>query len=357
MDNNFKFVIIGAGVVGLAIAEHLSRYFDNILVIEKENKFGLHTSSRNSEVIHSGFYYPNKSLKAQLCVKGNKMIYEFCSKYNIPHKKCGKLIVANSDIEINELNKIFLLAKDNGVENARILSKQESIDIEPLIRCKKSLLIPSTGILDSHLFMSKLENLAISRDTTILYQLEVKDISIDNNQYSISFSNDDSRIKTKNIINCAGLWSHDLANKIVDKPYNVEYYKGDYFKAPELKGLNHLIYPVPSQLSLGIHTVINLNNEILLGPNAYKVNKIDYSTDDKYKDLFLSQINKLITKKITNINRDYSGIRPKIKFENKMNDFIINQDRKGLFNLVGIDSPGLTSSLAIAEYLYDQVKL
>ena len=357
MNNHFKFVIIGAGVIGLSIAEHLSRYFDNILVIEKEKQFGLHTSSRNSEVIHSGFYYPNKSLKAQLCVKGNRMMYDFCYKYNIPNNKCGKLIVANNDIEINELNKIFILAKNNGVEDIKILSNQESMNLEPLIRCKKSLWIPSTGILDSHLFMSKLENLAISRDTTILYQLEVDTVYEENNIYNIRFSNDESKIKTENIINCAGLWSHDLANKIVDKAYDVEYYKGDYFKAPELKGLRHLIYPVPSQLSLGIHTVLNLNNEILLGPNAYKVSNVDYSTDDTYKELFLSQINKLVTKKITDINRDYSGIRPKIKFENKMNDFIISEDKKGLFNLIGIDSPGLTSSLAIAEYVYNQIKL
>ena len=355
MDNHFKFVIIGAGVIGLSIAEKLSQKYSDILVVEKENKFGQHASSRNSEVIHSGFYYPNKSLKAKLCVKGNKMIYDFCRKYNIPHKKCGKLIVANNESEIEEINRIFLLAKKNGVKNIKILSNKESLDIEPMIRCKKSLWIPSAGILDSHLLMSKLENLSISRDVSFLYNFKVNSISNNKNSYLIGFFNDEIKVKTENIINCAGLWSHDIANKIVNNKYSIDYYKGDYFKAPELKGLKHLIYPVPSKLSLGIHTVLNLNEEVLLGPNAYKIKNINYQIDDTFKDVFLSEGNKLVSKKITKINKDYSGIRSKIKFDNTIHDFIINEDKKGMFNLIGIDSPGLTSSLAIAEYLCDKI--
>jgi len=355
MEHHFKFVIIGAGVIGLSIAEKLSQTYRDILVVDKEKKFGQHSSSRNSEVIHSGFYYPHNSLKAKLCVKGNIMIYDFCKKYNIPYKKCGKLVVANNESEIQEINKIFTLAKKNGVKNIKILSKKDSIAIEPMVKSEQSLWVPSTGIFDSHLFMSKLENLSISRDVSFLYNLEVESLSKNSKGFLIGFTNENFKIKAEYVINCAGLWSHEIANKIIDNNYSIEYYKGDYFKAPELKGLKHLIYPVPSQLSLGVHTVLNLNEEVLLGPNAYKVKKINYLTDDTYKDAFINQGNKLVSKTITKISQDYSGIRPKIEYKNKINDFIINEDSKGLFNLIGIDSPGLTSSLAIAEYINNKI--
>ena len=357
MENKFNFVIIGAGVIGLSIAERLSRITSDILVVDKEKQFGQHTSSRNSEVVHSGFYYPSKSLKAKLCVKGNKMIYDFCDRYRIPYNRCGKLVVANTQSEISELDKIFLLAKANGVNDIKVLSSEKSQNIEQMVKCKKSLWVPSTGIIDSHLFMSKLENLSISRDVSFLYNLEVESISNYNNSYMVNFSNDVNTVIADNVINCAGLWSHKIANKIINNKYDIEYYKGDYFKAPELKGLKHLIYPVPTQLSLGIHTVLNLNGEVLLGPNAYKVKKIDYDINDIHKNIFLNEGSKLVSRKITKIYKDYSGIRPKIKFENEMNDFIINEDKKGLFNLIGIDSPGLTSALAIADYVSTKIDL
>ena len=358
MKNNFKYTIVGAGIIGLAIAERLSRKFDNILVIEKEKQFGLHTSSRNSEVIHSGFYYPESSLKSKLCVRGNKMMYEFCDKYNIPHKRCGKLIVANSDKDIDELEKILLISKKNGVEDARIISREESLKIEAQVQCKKSLWIPSAGIVDSHLVMSKLENLSLSKDVSILYNLEVKSIEKIKDGYSINFINDDSKITTDYIINCAGLWAHILTNPLLENKYTIEYYKGDYFKTSDIKNLNCLIYPIPKDLSLGIHVILNLNGEVLFGPNVYKVNAIDYQNDDRYKQNFLDEANELVSKNIKNILIDYSGIRPKIKYDGRINDFIIKEETslKNLYNLIGIDSPGLTSSLAIADFLYGLIK-
>ena len=255
MENKFNFIIIGAGVIGLSIAERLSRRTNNILVIDKEKKFGQHTSSRNSEVVHSGFYYPNKSLKAQLCVKGNKMIYDFCDKYNISYNKCGKLVIANTKYELDQLDKISVLAKSNGVDNIKILSSQQSQEIEPMVKCVKSLWVPSTGIVDSHLLMSKLENLSISRDVSFLYNLEVNSISSGTNGYKLDFKNDEDTVFADNIINCAGLWSHKIANKIVNSKYDIEYYKGDYFKTSQVKNLNCLIYPVPKDLSPSATTI------------------------------------------------------------------------------------------------------
>ena len=359
MENNFKYTIIGAGIIGLAISEKLSQYDDNILVVEKEKKFGLHTSSRNSEVIHSGFYYPENSLKSILCVKGNQLMYDFCDRYNIPYKKCGKLIIANTKEDIQKLEDILLLSKKNGVEGAKIISKKESLEIEPNVQCEKSLWIPSTGIVDSHLVMSKLENLSVSRNVSILYNLELNNIEKEDNGYKINFFNDTSSITTEYVINCAGLWAHKIANQLVGNKYEVEYYKGDYFKTSDIKNLNCLIYPVPKPLSLGAHVVINLNGEVLFGPNIYKVNNISYENNDRYKKDFLEQANKLLSSNIKNIYIDYSGIRPKIKYDGNLNDFIIKEEKelKNFYNLIGIDSPGLTSSLAIADYLVDLIKL
>jgi len=359
MKNNFQYIVVGAGIVGLAISEILSRKSNgNILVIDKEKKFGLHTSSRNSEVVHSGFYYPQDSLKSKLCVKGNKMMYEFCDKYNIPYKKCGKLIVANTKEEITTLDDILLSSYKNGVE-AQIISKKDSLKIEPNVRCKKSLWVPSTGIVDSHLVMSKLENLSLSRDVSILYNLELDSIQKIDSGYSIDFVNDDSIITTDCIINCAGLWAHEIANQLLENKYEVEYYKGDYFKTSDIKNINSLIYPVPNNLSLGIHVVINLNGEVLFGPNVYKIDSVSYQNDSRYKETFLKEANKLLVNNIKDIYIDYSGIRPKIKYDGRLNDFIIKEEKtlKNFYNLIGIDSPGLTSSLAIAEYVYSLIQI
>jgi len=358
MENNFKYTIIGAGIIGLAISEKLSQYDDGILVVEKEKKFGLHTSSRNSEVVHSGFYYPENSLKSKLCVAGNTLMYNFCDKYNIPYKKCGKLIAANSKEDIEKLNAILLLAQKNGIKGARIISKKESLIIEPKVQCEKSLWIPSTGIVDSHLVMSKLENLSLSRDVSILYNLELNGIKKIDNGYEIDFINDNSTIRTEYIINCAGLWAHKIANQLLDKKYEVEYYKGDYFKTSDVRDLSCLIYPVPEPLSLGAHVVINLSGEVLFGPNVYKVTDISYQNDDRYKKDFLKYANKLLTDNVKNIYIDYSGIRPKVKYNGKINDFIIKEEEglKNFYNLIGIDSPGLTSSLAIADYVQHLIK-
>lgn len=357
MNNQFDFIIIGAGIIGLSISERLSRKYNNILLVEKESKFGQHTSSRNSEVIHSGFYYPPDSLKSKLCVRGNKLIYDFCKKYNIPFKKCGKLIVAKNLNEEKELKKNLKNAINNGLENLEILSELDAKKIEPNISCNKALWIPSTGIMDSHLVMAKLENLSISRDVSILYNLELSVINKTQNGYSIKFKNNDNVIYTKQIINCAGLWSHKLVNKLLKNKYEIEYYKGDYFKTNQLKNLNCLIYPIPQKSSLGIHAILNLNGEVLFGPNLYKVNSIDYSTTDKYKTMFLKEANKLISKNIINLSKDYSGIRPKIKSNKDYNDFIIKEEPtlKNFYSLLGIDSPGLTSSLAIGEYVYSLI--
>ena len=355
MDNKFDITIIGAGIVGLAIAEELSRFHKNILVIDKEKTFGQHISSRNSEVIHSGFYYPFDSLKSKLCIKGNELLYAFAQSYHINYKKCGKLIIANSSSDSQKLKKIMDNAQKCGLKNLSILNREESKKIEPLVNCVESLWVPSTGIIDSHGVMSKLEFLSRQRDVSFAYKTKINSISKINDYYELTFDDVDTLIKSNTVINSAGLWSDKVSSMLGIDDYKIEYYKGDYYKSRNIKNLNCLIYPIPKISSLGIHSVLSLNGDVSFGPNIYKVDKIKYSIDDTFKAQYLLEIKQLLDVENIEIDEDFSGIRPKIKFDGNFNDFIIkNEVKKGyknFINLIGIDSPGLTSSLAIAKYV------
>ena len=361
MENKFKICIIGSGIIGLAIAERLSRVYDNIIVIDKENTFGQHVSSRNSEVIHSGFYYPENSLKSKMCIDGNKRLYEFADKFHIKYDKCGKLIVINSKEEESELIEIKNHALNCGLVDLEILDTEQSKMIEPKVNCYKSLYIPSTGIIDSHAVMAKLENLSKSRNVDFLYKSKITQVIKENSSYAVFLNDSSDSLNADIIINSAGLWSDEVSSMIGVKDYKLEYYKGDYFKSRTVRNLNCLIYPMPKISSLGIHTVLSLNGDVSFGPNIYKVNSIDYSIDDRYKEEYIKEINTLIKVDNLDLYHDYSGIRPKIKFDGQFNDFIIkNEFKRGydnFINLVGIDSPGLTSCLSIAKYVESIINL
>ena len=355
MENKFNICIIGAGIAGLAIAESLSRLFENIIVIDKERTFGQHISSRNSEVIHSGFYYPKNSLKSKLCISGNDMLYQFAKKYHIKHKKCGKLIVINKKEDESKLISISKHAIDCGLAGLKILDKYEAKSIEPKVNCYKALYIPSTGIIDSHSVMSKLESISKLQDVDFLYKTDVTSIELKDNLYRIYINGSKECIISDVVINTAGLWSDAISKMIGIDSYEIEYYKGDYFKSKSIKDLNCLIYPLPKMSSLGIHTVLSLNGDVSFGPNLYKVNKIDYSIDDRFKEKYVEEISDLIDIDNLELHKDFSGIRPKIKFDGFFNDFVIKNEKNNgynnFINLIGIDSPGLTSSLAIARYV------
>jgi len=353
MNNKFKISIIGAGIVGLSIAERLSRKYKNIILFDKESTFGQHVSSRNSEVVHSGFYYPFNSLKSKHCIKGNNMMYDFSEKYNINYKKCGKMIVVNNLSDEKKLNDIYNNAKRCGLSGLKILNEKEAKKIEERVRCIKALWIPSTGIIDSHGIMSKLENLSILNGVDFAYNYSLKNIMFNNGVYELSFNNNES-IYSDIVINAAGLWSNNICKMLNLNSYNIEYYKGDYYKS-NVKNLNCLIYPLPKKTSLGMHTVLSLNGDVSFGPNYYKVNKIDYFIDNKYESEYLNNFKKLLEGNDLKLTPDFSGIRPKINYNGKFNDFIIkneiDQGYSNFINLIGIDSPGLTSSLSIAKYV------
>ena len=353
MNNKFNISIIGAGIVGLSIAERLSRNYKNIILFDKESTFGQHISSRNSEVIHSGFYYPYNSLKSKLCIDGNKEIYNFSDKYNIKYKKCGKMIVINDLNDETKLYDIYNNAKKCGLSGLKILNKKEAKEIEERVRCIKALWIPSSGIVDSHGIMSKLENLSILNGVDFAYNYSLKNINFNNNLYELSFNNNES-IYSDIVINTTGLWSHNICKMLNLNNYDIEYYKGDYYKS-NVKNLNCLIYPLPKKVSLGLHTVLSLNGDVSFGPNYYKVNNVDYSIDNKHESEYLTGFKQLLDDNDLKLTPDFSGIRPKIKNNGSFNDFIIKNEKdqgfNNFINLIGIDSPGLTSSLSIAKYV------
>ena len=357
MDNKHKFdvVIVGAGIIGLAIAEKLVDSFENILVLEKEKKFGQHTSSRNSEVIHSGIYHPINSLKSQLCIRGNDLLYKFLKKYEIPYLNCGKLIISSNKDEEKILEELFSNGINKNINGLEYISSKDAKLIEPNVKCTKAIWVPSSGIMDSHKVMQHLEYNFISNNGIIAYNTLADSIVYNKSNFNITTNNQDN-IETKILINAAGLWSDKISLMLGINELKVHYCKGEYYKTNRYKNINCLIYPLPSEVSLGIHAAIQLNGDVFFGPNAYYVDEINYHIDDSNKNSFLNDIKKYMDIKSNDIWPDFCGIRPKLQAKGMpFEDFYINNEltcgAKNFINLLGIDSPGLTSSLSIAEYV------
>lgn len=363
MDTNIT--IIGAGVIGLAIAKKLSENNTDVFVLEKNKKFGQEISSRNSEVIHSGIYYPTGTLKAKLCVQGNKLLYDYCSKKDILHKKTGKLVVATTDQEINYLHKVLIQSKINGVKDGIFLTKKEVQKIEPHVFCKAAIYFPSTGIIDSHGLMKQLKSDAIMNATNFAYNSEVIGIKKIKEGYQIDIKEDDGNytFTTKKIINAAGL-NADTISKIsetFEPSYQLYYWKGEYFAVGNKKNktIKHLIYPVPNQnlTGLGVHATLDLNHGMKLGPDSTFIEnrEQDYSVKkEKQADFYKAAVKYLPLLEEKDLHPDQAGIRPKLQNKgDAFRDFIIKKEtEKGhtnFINLIGIESPGLTSCLAIAE--------
>ncbi len=363
MDTNI--IIIGAGVVGLAIARDLSEQFDDVYLIEKNKTFGQETSSRNSEVIHSGIYYSKGSLKATLCVEGKKLLYDYCQENKILHKKIGKLVVSTNKTEEKQLLLILQRAIENNVEDARLLTIEEIKQLEPNIIATSAIYFPSTGIIDSFGLMKQLETDAIKNGTQIIYNGEVTGIKKIDNGYEIIIcdSSGTYSFTASIVINAAGLYSDKISEmvKIDDESYKLHFWKGEYFSVGNGKNkhIKHLIYPVPHQnnTGLGVHATLDINNRLKLGPNAtYLPDKnIDYKVDKNNLESFYVAAKKFLPFiDLDDLQADQAGIRPKLqKPGDAVRDFIIrNEKDKGFnnfINLIGIESPGLTSCLAIAK--------
>lgn len=363
-----NITIIGAGVIGLAIAAELSQEYDEIVMLEKHDKFGQETSSRNSEVIHSGIYYPSDSLKARLCVEGAELLYAYCERHSIPHSRLGKLIVAVNEDEERQLIELYNTGIQNGLKKLTFIDKNKIAEVEPNINAISALYSPNTGIIDSHSLMESLYKTATASGVLFSFGSDVNLIKKKKAGYLIGIKNDDYKFISKVVINSAGLYSDhiaELAGIDVDSAgYRLKYCKGSYFSYAKKSPVKMLIYPVPLEelVGLGVHATLDLGGRLRFGPDTEYIDAIDYKVDVDKRDIFYKGASKIIN----GLEReafvpDMAGIRPKLSGKNeKARDFVIKDEAEkglqGLINLIGIESPGLTACLAIANLVAAMVE-
>jgi D-amino-acid oxidase len=355
-----QIVVIGAGVVGLACARALARSGFEVIILEKNKAFGAETSSRNSGVIHAGIYYRPGSDKALLCARGKELLYPFCNEYGVPNLNCGKLIVATSSNQISYLKKIQNQAKANGVDDLNLLSKNELLSIEPELSAACGLLSPSTGIIDSHAFMLALLGDAERHGAILARCSEVTDAFVTPQGLALKVNNESQfSLLARHVVNSAGLHATSVASLIdgISKESVPEswYAKGSYFSLSGKAPFSRLIYPVPESGGLGIHLTLDLAGQAMFGPDVEWVHSVDYDVNPSKEGEFYNAIRTYWPGlKDGTLHPAYSGIRPKIVGPGKPDaDFGIQYEKshrvRGLVNLYGIESPGLTASLAIAE--------
>lgn len=365
--DRIAITIIGAGVVGLAVARELAGRFSDVMVIEKNESFGRETSSRHSGVIHAGIYYPTGSLKARFCRKGNALLYEYCRTRNIPHRKTGKFIVAVDEDESSQLRCLKIQGDENGVPELAFMNGSEFHSSEPHVRAREVLFSPSTGIIDAHALMRSYLVDAESQGAKIVFHSCINAIRFDAGNYELEI-NGAYRFRSRMIINCAGLYSDAVAAMVgIDverEGYRLRHCKGSYFTASPTPRISHLVYPLPAEedVGLGIHATLDLGGRVRFGPDAEYVQELSYDADEGKRDVFHRAISRYLPGvKKEHLHSDTTGIRPKLQGPGEsFRDFIISEERErglpGFINLIGIDSPGLTASPAIAGYVAALVK-
>lgn len=354
-------LVAGAGVIGLAIAREMAQAGHSVLVAEAAGMIGSVTSSRNSEVIHAGIYYPQNSLKARLCVRGKAMLYAYCEQRHVPARRMGKLIVATSQAQLPALEKIRAHALANGVDDLTVLSGPEAQALEPELYCLGALLSPSTGILDSHAYMLSLQADAEAAGAQFVFHTPVVGARAqEGGGFVVDVGGDDpTSISSRMLINAAGLHAPALARAIQGVPEDwlpgAWYCKGTYASLAGRAPFSRLIYPVPEEAGLGVHLTLDMAGQARFGPDVEWVEKEDYSLDPArlagFEDAVRAYWPELPHDALV---PTYAGIRPKISPPGAPSaDFRLSDGRQfgmpGLMNLFGIESPGLTASLAIAE--------
>lgn len=359
-------VVIGAGVVGLAIARALAQAGQEVLVLEQAAIIGSETSSRNSEVIHAGIYYPTGSLKARLCLAGRNMLYRYCKEHGITHRRIGKVIVAGDAAQEQDLAAIAQLAAANGVADLKTLSRSDIAAMEPALRGVAGLFSPSTGIIDSHAYMLALQGDAEAAGAIIAFHACVEHGRITDQGFELSVGGPSpQRIRARRLVNAAGHGAWDIARRL--DPYARDMIpaqaraKGSYFTLRGKSPFTHLVYPVPEPGGLGIHLTLDLAGRARFGPDVEWTDSFDYRVDPSRAERFYPAIRRYWP----NLPDDalepaYAGIRPKLgSATTGAADFRIDGPRmhghRHLVNLFGIESPGLTASLAIANMVREQL--
>ncbi len=356
--------IVGAGVVGLAVAARLAPHQPGLVILERRERHGSETSSRNSEVIHGGMYYPTGSLKARLCVRGRQLLYERCERLGIAHARLGKLIVATGDSERPELERLWRLGEANGVE-LRLLSGAECRALEPAVPAVAGLLSPTTGIVSAHELMDSF--LAEARRGGALLQTRAELLAIErrDRDYRLTVGTPDGTesFTSERVVNAAGLEADTVAGltglDVGAAGYRLRWCKGCYFAVTgsSARLLSRLVYPVPTPVSLGVHAVLGLDGRLRFGPDVeyLAARTLDYAVDERRRAAFAAAVRRLLpTIGEHALSPDIAGIRPKLQGPGEaFRDFVIVDETTrglpGFVDLVGIDSPGLTSAPAIAE--------
>ncbi|ASJ71475.1 NAD(P)/FAD-dependent oxidoreductase [Granulosicoccus antarcticus] len=362
MDTDCECIVIGAGVVGLAIAAKLAAAGRDVLVLEGEAHFGTITSARNSEVIHAGIYYPAGSLKARLCVEGRDALYRYCADHQIEHAQCGKLIVATSTSQLEQLESIQQRALVNGVSDIRLLAAEEAMSMEPQLKCLGALHSPSTGIIDTHGLMLSLLGEGERFGAALATHSPVASMSHDvaSGVYTVNVVGENAMsLTTRHVINAAGHGACALAAPLLASTSQAKVTpvlsKGNYFRLSGKAPFSRLIYPVPEQGGLGVHITIDLGGQARFGPDVEPVNEENYSVDPARSAGFYAAVREYWPGlPDDSLAPDYAGIRPKIEVDGELyTDFMIqspaDHGMPGLINLFGVESPGLTACLAIAD--------
>ena len=364
--DEIECIVVGAGVVGLAIARRLAQNGREVIVLEAEDAIGTQTSSRNSEVIHAGIYYKAGSLMARFCITGKRALYTYCQDHGIDYKNCGKLIVATTQNESDKLAAIRAHAAANGVDDLTTLSGAEARAMEHALHCDAALLSPSTGIIDSHGLMLALRGDAEAAGAAFAFLAPLLSATCKDDGFQIEVGGDaPMRLRCKLLINAAGLAATMVARGIDAMPLALippaYLAKGNYFSCSAKAPFSRLIYPVPEPGGLGVHLTLDLAGQARFGPDVEWIDQMDYAVDPARADRFYPAIRRYWPGLPDNaLMPSYSGIRPKIVPPAvAVQDFVIQGPRDhgigGLVNLFGIESPGLTSSLAIADHVAEMV--
>jgi len=358
-------VVIGAGVVGLAVARELALAGSEVVILEAEDAIGTHTSSRNSEVIHAGIYYPKGSLKARSCVAGKELLYEYCVAHGVPHRRAGKLIVASDQNQIGELEQIQKKAHANGVSDVVWMTRPQALALEPELACVAALYSPSTGIIDSHALMLAYLGDAEARGAMLGVKSPLVAADAVDDGFVLHIEGADP-VKCRRLVNSAGLRAPSVAKRIEGYPADLappEYYaKGNYYSLNRKSPFSRLVYPVPEPGGLGVHVTLDLAGQARFGPDVEWVERIDYQVDAKRSERFYAAIRRYWPGLPDGaLLPGYAGIRPKTAGPGEpAPDFAVQGPRMhgvpGLVQLYGIESPGLTASLALAAMVLEELR-
>lgn len=360
-------VVIGAGVVGLAVARALAQAGREVIVLESADMIGTGTSSRNSEVIHAGIYYPTGSLKARYCVAGKEILYRYCAEHGIAHRRCGKIIVATSLDQMPAMHEIKQRAAQCGVGDLAMLDAADAMAMEPALRCHGALYSPSTGIIDSHGLMLELQGDAQTAGAMLAFLSPVSGGAVRGGGIVLEVGGETATsLACRAVVNCAGLYATDIAGKIDGMPLDLVpstyYTKGNYYSLTGRTPFSRLVYPAPTTEFLGVHITIDIAGQARFGPDVEQCQAIEYNVDLRRADGFYEAVRRYWPGlKDGALQPAYSGIRPRISAPGEpVPDFVIqgpgDHGVPGLVNLFGIESPGLTAAMPIAAHVANLLK-